>query len=354
MGHHGNAFLSFGGVAPIGEVGGWIELGRTTLGATGDTITVSSLANKRYYVVLSDAIQNAAANINTRRRVGNGSLDTGSNYAFRQSLDGTADTTSVNQTSISPSLSGASAAGTHIFDVAYWVNLSAKEKLMLDWQSNVQAAGAGTSSRRREIVGKWVNTSSVIDTVGIFNDDGGDYATGSEVVVLGWDPADTHTTNFWEVLADVDLSTGESDVIDSGTITAKKYLWVQVYTEGTGGATRNSITFNSDSGSNYSFRASANGGADATTVSQAALFYSSDTTEDTFTNAFIINNSANEKLLTSHVVNNTVDGAGNAPLREEFVGKWVNTVSSITSVQMNNTSAGNYGKDSFLKVWGSD
>ncbi len=39
MGHHGNSFLSFGGVA--GPVGGWVELARTTLGAANTTINVA-------------------------------------------------------------------------------------------------------------------------------------------------------------------------------------------------------------------------------------------------------------------------------------------------------------------------
>ena len=33
--------------------GGWVELGRTTLGSAGDDITVSSLADKRYYMILN-------------------------------------------------------------------------------------------------------------------------------------------------------------------------------------------------------------------------------------------------------------------------------------------------------------
>jgi len=202
-------------------VGGWVEIGRTTLGSTSDSITVSSLADKRYYLVLSDAIQLAAANINVKKRVGNGSLDTGSNYSFRQSLDGAADTTGVSQTSISPSLAGSSAADTHVFDIGYWANLSSNEKLYQGWQTNVQIAGAGTSPRRREIAAKWDNTANVMDTIGIFNDDGGDYKTGSEVVVLGWDPTDTHTNNFWEELASVEI-TSAAATIDSGTITAKK------------------------------------------------------------------------------------------------------------------------------------
>jgi len=34
--------------------GGWKELARTTLGSAGDTISVASLADKRYYMVLVD------------------------------------------------------------------------------------------------------------------------------------------------------------------------------------------------------------------------------------------------------------------------------------------------------------
>jgi hypothetical protein len=40
-----------GGAA--GGVGGWVELGRTTLGSNGTTIDITSLADKRYYMVLT-------------------------------------------------------------------------------------------------------------------------------------------------------------------------------------------------------------------------------------------------------------------------------------------------------------
>jgi hypothetical protein len=43
-----------GGAA--GGIGGWVELGRTTLGSAGDDITVSSLADKRYYMFLTSAL----------------------------------------------------------------------------------------------------------------------------------------------------------------------------------------------------------------------------------------------------------------------------------------------------------
>jgi hypothetical protein len=74
---------------------------------------------------------------------------------------------------------------------------------------------------------------------------------GSEVVVLGWDPADTHTSNFWEELASVDSRW--SSKLSSGTFTAKKYLWVQCYIHRTSSVERKifDYTFNNDTGSNY-------------------------------------------------------------------------------------------------------
>ena len=38
-----------------GAVGGWVELGRTTLGSAADTISVASLADKRYLMILRNA-----------------------------------------------------------------------------------------------------------------------------------------------------------------------------------------------------------------------------------------------------------------------------------------------------------
>jgi hypothetical protein len=41
------------GFNPVTAVaGGWVELGRTTLGSAGDTNSVASLADKRYYMIL--------------------------------------------------------------------------------------------------------------------------------------------------------------------------------------------------------------------------------------------------------------------------------------------------------------
>jgi hypothetical protein len=68
-------------------------------------------------------------------------------------------------------------------------------------------------------------------------------------------------------------------------------------------------------------------------------------------NMFIINNSANEKLDICHTVGRSTAGAGNTPVRKETVGKWANTSSQITDININGNSTLTAGG---IKVWGSN
>jgi hypothetical protein len=220
----------FGGAA---GVGGWVELGRTTLGSAGAQIDVTSFADKRYYMILMNQMTASGGTPNWLIRAGSsGTIDTGTNYARRTSQDGAADATSTSGNTLGEWFSGANVSR---LGVMYGANLSAKEKLFQGHFANGNTAGAANAPNQRiEFVGKHAQTSNPLDSIRL---DGGaqNYGIGSEIVVLGWDPADTHTTNFWEELASVDLSGGASDNLSSGTFTAKKYLWVQCYTNATGG-----------------------------------------------------------------------------------------------------------------------
>jgi len=69
---------------------------------------------------------------------------------------------------------------------------------------------------------------------------------------------------------------------------------------------------------------------------------------------FIINNSANEKLIIGHISKEGTAGAGTAPNRSELAWKWANTSAQITSINFVNTDTGDLGTTSSLKVWGSD
>ena len=174
------------------------------------------------------------------------------------------------------------------------------------------------------------------------------------MVVLGWDPADTHTNNYWEELASNEL--GSETTLSSGTFTAKKYLWVQIYTANVA-SDNQAIYFNSDNSTNYSFRYSNNGAADGTVTSnntiQTAIAGGSGTYWS-FTNMFIINNSANEKLVTGNTNDQNTAGAATASDRLEWVAKWANTSAQITEIDVDNTSAGSFDTGSIIKVWGAD
>ena len=176
------------------------------------------------------------------------------------------------------------------------------------------------------------------------------------MVILGWDPADEHTTNFWEELASVEIS-GNPANWDSGTFAAKKYLWIQVYHKpsGTGSGTEWRWLFNADSGTNYAQRQSFNGGADSTNTGLGYFSTHYNNTTPQFENMFIVNNSSKEKLIISNLVRGETAGAGTAPTRFEKVGKWTNTASQITKLtSVRPSGAGTIGNGSWMKVWGSD
>ena len=325
---------------PAGAVGGWVELGRTTLGSAGDPINVSGLADKRYLMVLFDARQSGYITTDFRFN-----SDSGTNYSTRYSANGGADVTATSQNYLAIVSNG---NNWDKFNVSYIANKSDKEKLLIS-HNIFTATGAGNAPERSENVGKWANTSNAISAIQGYNRGVGDYASGSEVVVLGYDPADTHTTNFWQELASVEAS-GTVTSLDTGTFTAKKYLWIQCFMKLSGSPSL-LPTFNNDSGSNYSFRYSDNGGADSTATSQTNIGTLNQGYSNTFTNIFVINNQSNEKLCLVNGMNQNTAGAGNAPARRELVAKWANTSNQITSFKVSGSSIASGSK---IKVWGAD
>lgn len=160
----------------------WEELGRTTLSVAGDTISVASLTAKKY-LWIKIAVAATAGTVDVSIRFNN---DSGSNYSARTSTNGGADGTSVTQTNIN--LTGASAYTLSTFD-GFITNVLAVEKNMLGMRGgNFSGAGAGTAPDRAEVAGKWANTAAQITRVDILNLAGtGDFAIGSEVIILGHD-----------------------------------------------------------------------------------------------------------------------------------------------------------------------
>jgi len=164
--------------ATTGAGGGiwWEELGRTTLGSAGDTISVTSIPARRHLRLLIMLINSGS--IAVTMRLNN---DSGANYAYRTSGNGGADATAVSQTSIL-----LAAAGSFNYQItADIVNISTSEKPVIIAVNNPNTAGAANAPGRTEEVAKWANTSSQITQVDVLNGGAGDFAIGSEVVVLG-------------------------------------------------------------------------------------------------------------------------------------------------------------------------
>ena len=337
------------------SVGGWVELARHKLGSDASTIDVSWTPDKRYYMILMDYTQ--TSDFSGLHRLGNSSIDPNNNYHNTQSSNGGTDSAS-QATYVR--LDNGWQSGDKKFVVEYIADLANKEKLIINHMARSVATGKTQTTGRSEVVSKWV-PSTASDTVGKFQMmNGGNYANGSEVVVLGWDPTDTHTTNFWEELASVDLTSGASTSLSTGTFTAKKYLWVQIFSKkGTSSTIQPSLKVGTGgtiaTGSPYAFRWSNDGASDPTPSVNLAMCPIAWLGADVhFSNTFIINNSGNEKLFINHSVANVTAGAGTAPQRVESVGKFANTSGQINIIDLYDWDSRSLSTETIMKVWGSD
>ena len=158
----------------------------------------------------------------------------------------------------------------------------------------------------------------------------------------------------WMRLASVEL--GSNGTLDTGSFTAKKYLWVKIMVKKTSATSTHGIIFNDDTGSNYSRRRSQDGGSDQTRTSQSAIYGALDNTNWNSIKMFIINKSDKEKLIIYEDTGITATGAGNAPGRTEMAAKWTNTSAQISSIKVVNHDGTAYTADSgsSIQVWGFD
>tara|TARA_Y100000590_G_scaffold456023_1_gene605738 strand:+ start:524 stop:1570 length:1047 start_codon:yes stop_codon:yes gene_type:complete len=328
----------------------WKELGRTTLGSSSAEVDKSSLTAKDNIMILAyytgDSTADSFINFNG---------DEAGNYANRYSRDGGSDSTDTSQ---SVGLRLEQGRTTPQFSVMNIINNSAQEKLVNGHTVSQNTAGAGNAPHRQEWVGKWANTSAQI-TQATLDRGSGNFTSGSEIVVLGCDNDEADSgTNFWQELASVDLSSG-ADEISTGTIASKKYImWnYHVLSSGAANALDNiAFRFNNDTGNNYCYRHSDNGGSDGTNTSNSYLRFRSGsaTAQDFFGSGYIVNKSDKEKLLISEQIYNGGDGASSQPKRSEMVGKWANTSAQITEIDLIQDGGGDFLTGSYLQVFGAD
>ena len=155
----------------------WKEIGRSTLTVAGDTMTVSSLPSYKYIKIMTQAT--GTDGLGMKLRFNN---DSGNNYSFTQSIKFGAATDSISQ-------SGIDIVGTvsshPLFGTAEIVNISGFNKRVIATATNDGGSGASAvPSAPRYTYGKWESTN-VANSISIVNTGNGDYAIGSELVVLG-------------------------------------------------------------------------------------------------------------------------------------------------------------------------
>jgi len=334
---------------PVIPVGGWVELGRQTLGSAASELTVTGLADKRHLMCLVDI--NPNANMNQALRFN--AIVTGT-YARRSSANGGGDATGVSISSIFGAATEDANPRFLVYEVA---NLSAQEKLVLRWDAEQQATGATNVPARAETVGKHAQTTNPISSCQVINLAGGTrFDTGSELVVLGKDPADVHTNNFF-----VEEGSASGSTLDITLSTARKYTWTQFLVRaGSAGTVLKLRAGNGslDSSSLYPFRQSDDGTADTTTASADGITLNTNSlaaNELLFVNIFMINVSAREKLWIIHTADtNTGAGASNAPGREEIGAKYVFTSNLVNHIGVVATSGSISATSSQGKSWGGD
>lgn len=167
------------GLFSAGGGNDWQELGRTTLTAPTDTISVASFAPRKYLKALVH-LYATNGTINAAFRY-NG--DAGNNYGERNSTNGGADAsgTSTNLNTLLPTTSANPA-----FLEATILNIQNQEKLLRYYTTSRGSAGAANLVDRKEGSAKWANTSAQITTLDCVNITGtGDFDIGSEVIVFG-------------------------------------------------------------------------------------------------------------------------------------------------------------------------
>lgn len=277
--------------------------------------------------------------------------DSGSNYAWRKSSNGGSDSTSISQNNIDITSGGWNVGNFNVTTVS---NKSDQEKLFINHVANNETVGAGNHPRRAEVVGKWANTSNSITSVKFTNSGAGSYNTGSECVVLGYDPDDTEGGSKWEELANVTATSGTT--ISSGTFTAKKYLMFDLYfnAPGSGGQPKLQVGNSSvDTGSNYATRRNSNGTEDTLTSQDVIYPYTGGQNTSWYVKGFIINKSDKEKLFIMECNEQTTAGAGNSPTSCETVAKWANTSNQINIMQFTSHNSITIS-NAKLTVWGFD
>lgn len=167
--------INFGG---SGSGVWWEEIGRSTLTTSSSTISIPTIAARKYLKLMITLIPTGGT-IDHGLRFNN---DSAANYNFRRSINGGSD---LIGTGAYFYLDTGITAAAPIFVEAVINNFSGIEKYGFGLVSGGSANGVGNVSQKVEYANKWASNAQ-ITRIDAFNTSGtGSFAAGSEVIVLG-------------------------------------------------------------------------------------------------------------------------------------------------------------------------
>lgn len=158
----------------------WELLGSTTLGSAADVVNVTSFTSRKILMIIINALATAGT-ISGLLTFNN---DTASNYARRNSDGGGADATSTAQANINCQPGTAQYDRLVVMEVS---NIAANEKNVRWTAVGANTAGAANAPVRSEGSGKWANTAAQISRADFTNTGTGDFAIGTQMIILGHD-----------------------------------------------------------------------------------------------------------------------------------------------------------------------
>lgn len=159
----------------------WEELGRATAGVTTTSLSIASIAPRRYLKIIL-IVTPTGGTLNIGIRFNN---DSSTNYAERGSTNGTSDAAAGSLYQINTKTA---VDANRQFTTGEFENTANQEKLGIMETVIRGSAGAGNAPERKLGVYKWANTSVQITRVDAVDTGGtGDIAAGSELIILGHD-----------------------------------------------------------------------------------------------------------------------------------------------------------------------
>ena len=247
------------------------------------------------------------------------------------------------------------------YAVVFINNYQDTEKLFT-WKTVEEGdgTGAGEPVNSVESVGKWVNSDDQINRIAIDAGSGNTFASGTEMIVLGYDYDEAITgTAYWQQL---DTTTLDTDDTGGGSASdpqmsvswtgGYKYLWVQGFI---GCSTDWKTSFGEVDGSgDYTWNYQDDSGSytNVGSTESSAGFHVSGSGRRTSLDSMIINNSGKEKLYWVDGICTASSGTA-SPTNRHVFGKGTFGTGQINSIEFY-VGSGTFYADSNLTVWGAN